>query len=246
MSIYPSNTSYTRNDIRLIKLLAEILRDTPNEEFPTNMKNMVHLTTEQVDRLLELINIKLEDKEFALASGFLNSIVSRNADDIRESYLAGRTRRSRTRALASKQVEEFCTRFGLSSANARWYNPADKMSFEYFIRMEQRAFHQMGISPKVADMAIRFIKTEQAEIESVREGKIHPGVSFVSASIQMVKTNLAKLKEIRDGLVDAQQLSGTLTVVVNVGLLYTTRDWSVTGTLSTIAGALGAMAPHRK
>lgn len=246
MAIFAPNGTYSRNDIRLIELLERHLDEVPDGTSPTNRPHATHLAEGEIDDLIGLLERKLEDREFRLASALLDAIANRNYDDIRELYLSGRTRRDRTRALASKQYADFLARLGLPSAPAHWYPSADRMSFEHFLRMERRAFAELGISPRVTELAMRFVSIQAKEIEGVRDGDVRLSTNFLVAAIEMTKSGLTALKQLPDNLADGQQLAGTLTVVVNVGLLYTTRDWSVTGTLSTVAGAFGAMAPNRR
>lgn len=246
MAIFAPDGTYSRNDIRLIELLERHLSEIPDGTLPTNRPQATHLSEREIDALIGLLEQKLEDREFRLASALIDAVSSRTYGDIRELYLSGRTRRDRTRALASKQYADFLARLGLPSAPANWYPSADRMSFEHFLRMERRAFAELGISPRVTELALRFVALQTKDVEGVRDGDVRLSSNFLVAAIEMTKSGLAALKRLPDNLADGQQLAGALTVIVNVGLLYTTRDWSVTGTLSTIAGGLGAMAPNRR
>lgn len=244
--IVPPEGTYSRNDIKLIELLDRCLSDVPDGSRPTNSLFAAHVTETEIEIMLNLVERKIEDKEFLLASALIDAVSNRRQDQIRELYLSGRVRRGKSRALASKQNAEFLARLGIHLSPQRWYVPTDTMSFEHFLRMERRAFQDRGISPKVADLALRFISLNSEEIEGVREGRRRLSENFLQAAFLMAKSSISRMRLERDNMADAQQLAGLLIVVVNIGVLYTTRDWSVTGTLSTIAGGLGAMTPNRR
>lgn len=246
MAIFTPTGSYSSSDIKLIRLLERHLADVPDGTAPTNRLHAAHLTDDEIDTLVQAVEQKLEDREFRMASAMLDAVSNRNYDQIRELYLSGRTRRDRTRALASKQNAEFLARLGLGTTEPRWYVSTDRMSFEHFLRMERRAFGEVGISPRVTELALRYIRVEIEQIEGLREGSVRLSPNFLVAALEMAKSSFLKLKRLPEGLADAQQLAGVLIVAVDVGVLYTTRDWSVTGTLSTVAGGLGAMAPNRR
>jgi hypothetical protein len=246
MAISRPEGAYTSTDTRLIQLLARLLSETPDEQVQTNAKNSAVLTQREVEELVALVESKLEDREFYLASALVEAISSRQVEQVRELFLSGRTRTGHTRALASKQHAEFLARLGLQDRPSGWYASADEMSREHFLRMERKLFGSLGVSPRVTEMAIRYISLHLDEVDQSRRGEAALPANFLKQALRAVASGKEMLGGTVDRLIDREQLVGVLTVVTNVGILYTTRDWSVTGTMSTIAGGLALLAPKAR
>ena len=247
MAIFEPENRYSRVDRRLIALLAELLGDVPNDDAASNRVNFAVASEDNISELIELIEDKLEDREFFAASALIDAVSARDRDAIRDNFLTGRTRASRKRALASKQTSDFLVRLGIDQrGKSSWYVPTDRMSKEHFLRMEERSLRALNLSPKVVDLAMRYVELELNEVEKVRDGERRLNAGLLRASLKATLDSLRVAKRGADYLLDPNRLTGTLVITVNVGVLYTTRDWSVAGTLSGIAGALGTMHPRNK
>lgn len=157
--------------------------------------------------------------------------------NLREIYLSARQRRGRTRALASTHWAEFRVRLGIGQATL-WGINARPMSLSYFQEMERKLLLAAGLHPRVVDLVMRVIELQSKAIEDIR----HSRRSLTRGAIkQAVSEPFLKLQDhfshIRDLKISSTKIAAAITIVSDISILFTTRDWSVTGTLSTIAGA---------
>jgi hypothetical protein len=243
MAIYTPEPSFSRNDRRLLALLLKLLSEETAEK-SANAGDEMPMTDSEYSQLEECIEELLSSREFLNATHFIELLSAGEQERSRELYLRGRTRAGRTRALASKQFGEFMARLGQPYPH-RWGVNAEEMSFEHFLRMERQLFLSIGVNERVADLLMRYIMLQVDDVERMRSGhKNFPEFSLIRSLKTILSPVRNRLSEIRFP-VGSNQLTGAFIVISNLSVLYTTRDWSVTGTLSTFAGGLGLSAEKK-
>jgi len=154
---------------------------------------------------------------------------------LRELFLAARKRRGRTRALASIHWSQFLNRLGRPTSHVP-YGYVEKMTPDHFFAMERKLFRATGISPIVSNFISEQLYLQKGELEEVREGAMPLSKGSVKKGVDEIF--IRGLKGMR--CVSAARISAAVTIVANVSVLFSTRDWSVTGTLSTMCGAVAA------
>jgi len=246
MAIYPPTPVFSETDKKLIILMTKLLtekleKDAPSSNLPVGI---VALTDQEADELLERLEALINSREFTESCYFVEGLTLPGSIDeprLREIYLSARKRRGRKRALASIHWSEFQVRLGIIK-NATRGTHARQMDLEYFQKMERRLLAATGIHPQVAELIMRFINAQAKETETVRSGRRslqHGSIRPIVAD-PIYRWRESRLQS-RDLRVPAASIAAAITIVADISVLFTTRDWSVTGTLSTMAGALAAM-----
>ena len=103
--------------------------------------------------------------------------------------------------------------------------------------------------PRVTALVNDLLQKKRGDIEAIRN-------SNKRVSLQIVKNVVRPIVEgLKVGgygrpdynVIGKYNVSALWTVVSDLSVLFTTRDWGVTGTISTIPGALGTINdPHRR
>lgn len=247
MAIYPPTPKFSGSDKRLLSLLEKLLL----EEYDTKgdksnvAENQIPLSDIEAISLAEHLQYYIETKEFNEAAHFIESLTSTdraNGVRAREIYLSARARKGRTRAMSSAHWESFYQRF------SGWYRSDGRrdapMSFSHFRRMEMKLLAAAGIGHEVAALIMLAIDAKQEEIELLRQQKntLRDG-SVREAIASFIPSLFPGWKKVGCREISVNKVISVMTVVADTSVLFTTRDWSITGTISTAAGALiGAVA----
>ena len=242
MSIVTPTPVLSESDKRLISLMSKLLIDqTYRADGRSNVSgNAIILTDSEANELLQRIENLVASHQFIEASYFVEGLTvpeESEKSNLREIYLSARQRRGRTRALASTHWAEFQVRLGIGQATL-WGINARPMSMSYFQKMERKLLSTAGLHPRVVDLVMHVIELQSKAIEDIR----HSRRSLSRGAIkQAVFESFLKLRDqfshIRDPQISSARIAAAITIVSDISILFTTRDWSVTGTLSTIAGA---------
>jgi hypothetical protein len=225
-------------DKELLRLLAELLSHqaaVPRGNYP---ENAAVLSDSDANRLLTLIDTLVNSRDFFERSHFLQALTAPGGPDssAREIYLSLRKERGRSRALSSFHWSDYQVRLGIS-ANRYPYSAALPMSDELFLKREKQLLIAGGVSAEVADLAIKILgkylpeqnrgwrQLPVTKANDIREAVSEP---FSRASLQ-------------SGEVSTRKLVATMSLVADMGVLFTTRDWNVVGTISSVAGCTIAM-----
>ena len=120
------------------------------------------------------------------------------------------------------------------------------MPFSHFLDMERVLFRNLQFPATVRNYILDLIREQQQAVSQVRGEKLtvpsHVTKGFFSGLVQKVG-ELATYYQ-PQSLLQKADLASAATVISNVSVLFTTRDWSVTGTLSCFSGAMiGLVAP---
>lgn len=246
MSIYKPVLHYSENDKRLLYALADLLtREATELERGTNVPiESLELSVAEIDKLALMIGELLDSKEFVEASYFVEEIAaSENMDErsVKEIYLSARKRRGRSRAMSSKHWDEFQIRLGVRRKD-RVYWAENPMSTKYFMEMEQKLFEFLGVNPRVSELAIRALASRAQELRKLRETESGIRRGSVRRIFQSLQSQEEKNK-LGKRILDKDRIVSAFICVADLGALFTTRDWSVAGTLSCMASTISPFVP---
>jgi hypothetical protein len=183
----------------------------------------------------------LDDRNLFHSLYFVENLVSNGGateDDLKEIYLQQRKRFGYDRALSSARWHEYVTRLGMRKGSLSTYlRGAEMMTFDHFIRMEKKLFSIQNISSDVSDFAISLIQKNRAQVDEIRSTSFNdrsqaPRLGFVSR----VKSSLNSIRE--SNSMPPEKLAALMVVITNSTSLFSSRDWSVAGTISTMAGGI--------
>lgn len=250
MAIYDPSPFLTKTDRRLILLLSKLILDAEGVEYSSNRSNgSVDLTFSESQELLELLESFLESKRFQESAYLLEGLFSGgsfHSKNFRDIYLSWRRFHGKSRALATDQWELFLSRLGVAPrfyGATPWYRSgAAPMSLGYFLKMEQRLATAAGITPRVRELILSYVRAQFGYIAAVRNEQIHLMQGQVAAKPKSILARLRKDSSQKIGAppISTTKIAATMTIVLDLSVAYTTRDWSVASFLSTIAGSAPA------
>lgn len=82
------------------------------------------------------------------------------------------------------------------------------------------------------ELLLDLVNSRRNDIEMARAGKKYISKGKIRESVR----NLTKSIQ-NDQLASPHRTAATLTILANLSVLFSTRDWSVAGTISTMTGA---------
>jgi hypothetical protein len=101
------------------------------------------------------------------------------------------------------------------------------MDYEHFVEMERRIFQNLKFSPKLIETLMPLVVMQKQTVESKIEVPKNSVINIFSQISDKIK------KE--DKTVVKINLCAAITLLANYSVLWTTRDWGATGTLSCLA-----------
>jgi hypothetical protein len=242
MAIYPPTPKLSVNDKRLLALMGRLLLERL-DRLPSQSNlsgDQIALTDAEAEELLQLLEQLVSSSEFKRACFFIEELSSQKANfrPLREIYLSARKQLGRSRAVASMHWSDFLARLGIRSPDA-WHIRTIPMSLDHFHGMERKLLASAQLNPRVVSFVLKLAAAQDAELEAIRTGNR----SLVRDAVRdTIAVPLSKLRSMHGKIIDrdlsATRIAAAMTVICNSSVLFTTRDWSVTGTLSTMAGAL--------
>jgi hypothetical protein len=246
MAIYPPTPRLSSENQRMLALLSKLLVEHPRlHRVHSNVaENSVALSDAEANELLSHIRNMLESRDFAEASHFVETVTQPgdiSDKSAREIYLSGRAQKGRSRAMASSQWEDFKARLGFRSQPLQ-VNVAP-MDFGHFARMEQRLLAAAGIDQQVVGILMQILTRQLPELQKIRDGRRHfPARAVKNALLGPFERWYQGVAPGLDREVSTQKLGAVMLVVADGAVLFTTRDWGVAGTLSTMAGVTASAA----
>lgn len=253
MLIYEPQPKLSSTERALLHLLAELIAGQSNGQ--TNLPTDGAILSErEAATLLRLLEEFASSKKFVESAYFVERVTQgdlENDSDLREIFLSWRKFYGRSRAMASTHWFDFTLRLGRSRSKFGYVrgltkNP-NEMPYRHFREMERLLLKRSGVSDRVQSLILSVIDKFENDVEASRHGdkplpsgSISKLPTIISESIvNDVKFNLGTFN------LNGAQAAGLMTVIADVSVLFTTRDWGVAGTLSTIAGGLAAVASPR-
>lgn len=197
--------------------------------------------------LIDLLEEFATSRKFVEGAYFVEKLTQRNIDedgDIREIFLSWRKFYGRSRSMASTHWHDFLLRFGrIRYEYARGLTRAPyEMSYSHFREMERLLLTRSGVGDRIKSIVLTVVDKYQTEVESARRGDLPLPMGSVSKLPKAISSALQKQRDDRIGAptLSASQAAGLMTVLTDVSVLFTTRDWGVAGTISTIGGGIAA------
>lgn len=243
LPIYPAKPTADRRKERLILLLSYLLSEKLQSQRTNLHSDHVALTDNEEAELRALVKEILSDREFFAALTFVDGLIRANGmglDQLRELYLSRRAERGYSRIASSSTWYQFITRLGVPGRDlSTFVRAARPMPFDHFLRMESRLLSHFNVPLSAHDHMIRSISGQRANIEEIRSSiattqKPHSSEFGILRATKRILESLGN----RTKTLSANQVTGLTVVIANVTVLFTTRDWGVSGTISTIGGGL--------
>jgi hypothetical protein len=246
----PPEISLSSDDRRLLVLLARLITDETPGTCNFVQEHEIVLSNAEAAELVYLLNEFADSRRFRDSAEFVEQIFSASGysdSQVREIYLQWRKRNGRTRALASTHWQEFLVRLGQSKNRGGYYagSPiiqARRMDVYKFLELEKKLLEHSNLTPTVRALVMRVIGAHASQIEAVRNGDS----SLPANSLKGLPQRVSREVEIEwrsatgPKPMSTQKLVGLITVVIDMSAIFTTRDWNVVGTISSMAGALVA------
>lgn len=238
------------DDRRLLYLLARLIADDGRSQANYDLSKELVLSDAEARELVFLLEELAASPRFVDGSYFVEHLYGPPGSpevDAREIYLKWRKRNGRSRALASTHWREFLVRIGISKDRGGYLGggpiiQAQRMNLHRFLELERALLEHSDLSPRVRALVLRLVSAQASALEAIRNGE-----SFLpEGSIRRLPSRISKeVSESRKSSVGVKPMStskivGIMTVVIDMSALFTTRDWNVVGTLSTVAGGLVA------
>lgn len=244
MPIYSPQPLLSETEKELLVLLSKIVLEEHRQSYAGNVgENRFLIGDKDSMALCNLLTEYVNSHSFLRGATFAEMVSDgRLSDDskAREIYLKSRSERGRTRVLASRQWIDFRARLGLPLP--AYSSGVYRMDGDQFVEMEVRLLRALNVHPAlerlIEDLVIRrkdlFERFEKRE-QILSLGQIRRDIVAL----------VSKLKNSAGGAsVSKTQVVGLATVVSDVTVMFSTRDWGVAGTCSTIAGGLAMSAPE--
>ncbi len=239
--IYPPRIGKDEEKKRFVALLARLLDEKLGSTNSNIPKHDIILSSEERVELSQLAEKAFSQRDFFISLSFIDGLIGRNRysqEELREIFLSERKKRGYSRAVASSQWHQFVTRLGMNKGDlSTLIRAAKRMPFEHFYRMEERLLAHFDIADNVRDYLLRKIVEQKTETEELRE----KASNFVAGQARGIRDETQRLLEHLGRKTDSlssSQAAGMTIVLANTSVLFTTRDWSVSGTMSSIAGGL--------
>jgi hypothetical protein len=113
------------------------------------------------------------------------------------------------------------------------------MPISHFLDMERRLAEASGLHPRVRSLVMKFVGAQAATVERIRNGEVKLKSGAVRDQLVHLVQTLRTSASLNTGVppVSTSKIAGVITIVMDFGALFTTRDWGVAGVLSGIAAA---------
>lgn len=248
MPIRPPEITLSSDDRRLLVLLARLIASEPIAQTNFLPDQEIVLSNAEASELIELLEEFASSKRFVDGSYFIEEMFSGAGSEdpvTREIYLKWRKRNGRSRVMASSHWQEFLVRLGISNNHGGYLAggyviQARRMTINKFLNMEKILLEGSSLNPRVCSLVLRLVTAQSTALESLRNGH----TALPRGSLTTLPKRIAnEIEESRHSPIGVkpmsnQKIAGIMTIVIDMSSLFTTRDWNVVGTLSSMAGAL--------
>ncbi|MEQ8665194.1 MAG: hypothetical protein RIC16_05665 [Rhodospirillales bacterium] len=244
MRIYRPEIHASSETKKLIRLLSRLIADTVGVS--TQHRNYpdegIPLTDVELGELIVLLT-KFREQEATYEAAYLVSETFNSSTytdpSLRKIWTKNRKRLGRSSVMSSAKWEDFMFRLGVGQ-NYR-YAKSNPMTFRHFIKMEEILFHSAGVEPFTVEHLIARIQNVEEKLEKLREiareGEDQVGDTAIKP-LETIQVPDDRSPLSSGWMTSTNKLSAMLTVIVNTTVIFTTRDWGVTGVLSTAAGSM--------
>ena len=251
MAITDPEVRLSSHDLRLLILLARLVVPLTGSDNSNVGDAAIALTQSEALELADLLEQFTSSKRFIESAYFVEEVSkpgALNSGAAREIYLSWRARYGRTRAMASTHWREFIARLGIDRVPSGYFagtSPLETrpMDMNHFLKMETLLLEANEISPRIRALVLQFVSQQLQSVQAVRDGRQELRSDSVRDIPNSVLTEIRTQRAYEEGgRISATRVTATMTLIADMSVMFTTRDWGVAGTLSTMAGALGATA----
>ena len=240
MAASPPEPEFSSSDKKLLILMGRLLleyvdQEASNSNLPVGK---VTLTDSEAAELMERLEELASSRQFLESAYFVEGITSPDAREetrVREIYLSGRRKRGRSRLMSTAEWLDFKARMGISQEVYSGRKQTTPMSFTYFQKLERRLLSAAGLDKRVIDVVMGIVVSQHQQVERLRKRQLTLRHGIIRS---IVLASLFRWRDqIREREFSSNKMAAAITVVTDTSILFTTRDWNVVGTLSTIAAA---------
>ena len=246
MTIYEPENWLSPSERELIALLSKLLVQ-PVLDGSNIQIDVVPLSPVEGCKLLELLEKLVNSRRFRETAYFVEGLSKYDDSDhfdLREIFLSWRKKRGRSRAMSSTHWRAFLNRIGITefrySSAARSDIPSPQMTYAYFKEMEYRLLARENINPRVGQLIMSVIDKYEDEVEQSRSGQLAIPQGAILRLVEKVMGRVEQRSNLAVEPLKSGQVAGLCTIIADSAAIFTTRDWSVAGTMSTMAGAFSA------
>lgn len=247
MAIFRPEPRLSAREKRLAQLLINLLEERMDLEKHGNLpKDKVVISQEEKKELLSLLEDYRSSKGFLHRLSFLGFLSPREYDEerARELYLSGRKASGKTRALASMQWAELQIRiYGaymrITHPYKQWVSHVSgSMSFEYFLKMEEKLFQKFKIMDGTKKYLMKIVTSAESFVEDFRSGDESQKHIDYKELVRTLISEIEKYLKLPDNHeLSNGQVACLAIIIANFSVLFTTRDWSAAGVISSVAGS---------
>lgn len=237
----------SKSDKRLIVLLSRVLSETSKSSRSKNVcEDITVFSDAEFSELSDLIEEYIHSKQFIDGSLFVEEMSNGDSEGrAKKIYL---DRLGKSRVMSSMKWADFETRLG-SSDSITSYRRTQRMENDYFRNLESRLLRSCGVNANVTELVISMIDLQNQQIDELRSKRRQLRRGFIKEIVfnpirslrDKFESSTNKISRLE---IPTQKLVGAITVVSDTSVLFTTRDWGVAGTISTMAGAMIAATAH--
>lgn len=235
MSIRKADLQLSSNDKQLLKVLSHLILDQIDASYKGNIScNKAALTDDEADRLLKLLEQILKGGNFLTSTHFVEALFSKSAwsdeKELKTIYMNMLAKNGRSKVMPTFRWNEFQLRLGIGTQQIG-HTHTSRMTFDHFLVMERKVFEEAGIHPRVCDLLMKYIETKRIVVSSLIKRENHIAAGTIKGLINKIQ------KDAKERILNTVDLYHAIMFVSNAGVLFTTRDWGVAGTISMLASA---------
>jgi hypothetical protein len=242
MAIIRPDPFLSRTDKELLLLLGALLFDQKSNHGGNLRADEVPMSNSEAERLAQLLEELVESKRFNESAFFVEELTKGSNADVKRLkrifvYWYERSGRNKGTSWLHWNAD-------IDPDRSRQLPRLAEMQFDYFLKMEQVLLQELPISPRVAQLILGMVSKIEGDIEKARVGEITLAPNSIISHPKALLTSIRETGTSRSArrAFPVQRIAGIATMVANSAVMFTTRDWGVAGTISTMAGAIVASA----
>jgi len=245
MPIYSPDIQLSENDVKIIRELSLLLVNSSELEISKEVVlegASVLMSQEQAITLLKYLRNKLNKFKFKQQIRFSQMVFQKkneNENEAKQIYAFLNSKRLKKSLGVNYNFDVFQARL---KKPLHWHHaistPPTVMTYDHFIKMERKLFEELQIHPSVRTLILDLLETQRTLIDNSRAGdesnfndaRILPFLEKIISQLSIgTKQRSYKLA------LSSLNVSSLIGILSNTGILVTTRDWGVTGAISTMA-----------
>lgn len=239
-------------DKRILNLLSIIITESLEESLSNKFSAHAVLSDAQARELLRLLQALLEDERFLRKLAFANLIADTSPSDISLDIklvrLTGKRPIGAGIGMTSASMRKWRVRLGALRPSLQ--RDPSPMTFAHFVKMEQKLLEELEVDPRVIDAVLRLASHSEpafrrliAAINGAAADRADSPRIFRLSDFRKLTTSLAD-RHLRE--LPKDKAIGLFTLISNTTVIFTTRDWGVAGTISTMCGGLAIVSSGSK